>query len=321
MDTKHISVFEKEIIDNLQINPTGVYVDLTLGAAGHAMGILERLSGGRLVVFDLELQALKNFADKLHIEYQPNVWLKHGENRVMLINANFVEIQEKLSQHNLEQVDGIIADLGWSKEQLARIPGLSFQDTDADLDMRFSTEQMLTAKQVLGAASKSELSKIFSEYADIYGKQNVALVKQILEYRKQVGIHTVGDLLSIIDSAAASALHRGSSARFSGKKNGIPGTLPSRVFQALRIVVNNELSTLQSMLPHAWNTLTNGGVLEVITFHSGESKIVSDFLHDRMAEATAENIFQSEFLYPSVAELRRNLSARSAKLWGIRRLS
>lgn len=314
----HISVFNKEAVQALQIDPTGVYVDLTLGAGGHALEIWQQLTTGTLVVFDLEQQAIDNFVPKLG---------KHNQRKFFAINANFANLTQELTSKGINKVNGILADLGWSMEQLERISGLSYKSEEDYLDMRLSPQTNVTAADILNVFSDKQLQQLFYTFADIRGKQAVQLVKSIVTARKAKAFATVGDLLHAIgnlnnSNPSGSALHRGSSMRFSGKnkmQTAIPSGLPARVFQALRIAVNSEYDSLEAMLPQAWETLLAGGILVVITFHSGEEKIVKINLDRWRAQLGGELLFSQGFIHPSVAQLRENLAARSAKLWAIKK--
>jgi 16S rRNA (cytosine1402-N4)-methyltransferase len=312
--TKHISVFKKEVRDNFSLEAGGIMVDLTLGGAGHFKDMLENLESGTVIGFDLELVNITNLLQELQIEpkrINTEIWdLNYKSLRVFLVNRNFASLTETLSELQITGVDGILADLGWSTDQLDSIPGLSFKDVDANLDMRFSPELSVTAADLLNGLGERELLTLFERYADIVGKQAKDLVRGIIDSRKGRPFTKVGDVIEILNNKQDSALHRGSREL---------GALPARIFQALRIAVNQELSTLQSMLPQAWESLRSGGILQLITFHSGEEKLVRQQLEEWSVESCLENINKSEFLRPSVDELRTNLAARSAKLWSIKK--
>ncbi len=326
---EHISVFKNEISENLSVVPDGNYADLTLGAGGHALDIWNQLETGTLIVFDLEQEAIANFVESLGEENDPESGMqkfKIGGKTLITANINFERISEVISEYAIGGLDGIIADLGWSSEQLERIPGLSFSKPEEILDMRLGESGPMAA-DLLNGLGAPQLKQLLADFADIYGGKANRLVEEIIQRRKISSFKQVKDLLEVIDSASDSALHRGSrrgNNRFSGIKQKHTGesstNLPARVFQAFRIAVNSELSTLQSMLPYAWEALKVGGILEVISFHSGEHNLVEQFCHDRIAELEAENIFSKQYLRPSVDELMQNLAARSAKLWGIKKI-
>jgi len=290
----HKSVLRTEVLDNLNIKKGDTFVDLTLGSAGHAKGILDRLENGKLIVFDVDRDAIRSFVggDDSDI-YQSKV----GTNLVVGANINF----DRLAELNLRDVNGIVIDLGWSTDQLGKIPGLSY-DTGKEeiLDMRLDSNLGIKASDLINGLYEKELARLFRENADIIGRDNRDLVKEIIRRRP---INTNLELLNLLKNLGS---HR-------------VGALRARVFQALRIAVNNELSTLQSVLPQAWDTLVSGGRLLVITFHSGEDRIVKDAFTDLIESGEAENIFKEGFLHPSVDELSQNLRARSAKLRGIQK--
>jgi 16S rRNA (cytosine1402-N4)-methyltransferase len=317
----HIPVFKKEIIDNIGIKPDGTYVDLTLGAGGHSLEIWNRLESGTLVSFDVDANSLKNFVSTSGLDWGDlghGIWefkshISNPTSQWYLVNRNFNNLKQTLSEIEIEGVNGIIADLGWSTDQLETIPGLSHQKS-APLDMRLDQNLQVSARDLLNGLYRKELMEIFESYADIVGKQLMKLVDEIIEFRKTKPFETTDDLMQVID-ALASASFRGTRGRTQDT-----GNLPARVFQALRIAVNTELSTLQSGLTQALEVLLAGGSLEVITFHSGEDRVVKKLFHTWVVEAKASNLFATEFLQPSVAELQSNLRSRSAKLRGIRKL-
>ncbi|MCA9379166.1 16S rRNA (cytosine(1402)-N(4))-methyltransferase RsmH, partial [Candidatus Dojkabacteria bacterium] len=317
-------VFNNEIIDYLDIKPSGCYVDLTLGGGGHSSKILSGLSGGTLVAFDLDKQALQNYASTLAGQVNEDgkiLSVQIENNKVYLVNDNFANLEQVLQSLNLSQVDAIIADLGWSTEQLARVPGLSFKNPEAKLDMRFTAQSQVTAADLLGGLHAGELAKLFMQNADLSPAEAKKLSQAVEGFREKKKIETTGDLLQIIDSAFATAINThkyDGRKRFSGGK--IVRNMPARVFQALRIAVNFELSTLQSMLEQSLSTLSAGGLLQVITFHSAEDRLVAQYFRGLISAAKAENLYSQDFLLPSVAELSQNLRARSARLRGIKKL-
>ncbi len=302
----HIPVFKNEIIAGLNIRPEGTYVDMTLGGGGHAREIWNQLKTGTLIAYDVDADALAAFRNSISDA-------DSDSKKLILVNRTFSSLKDTLAELGIEHVDGIIADLGWSTDQLNSIPGLAYDtEQETDLDMRLDKSLTTKASDLVNGMYRPELLKLFEVYADITGNEAKRLVDAIIEVRKRKPIVTNVALLQIIDSTLPSAIRRGSR---SGSR-----VLPARVFQALRIAVNDELSRLQSVLPQAWNALVAGGTLQVITFHSGEDRIVKHMLAKWVAEAKAEYLFKDGFLRPSVAELRENLRARSAKLRSIKKL-
>lgn len=295
---KHIPVLLKEIIALLQIKENGVYIDLTLGGGGHSLEIAKALQNGMLYVFDLDKKAIVNFEKKLKdsgIE----------ESKVIVVNDNFRKISSYLNQ----KADGIIADLGWSSDQLESLEGLSYEKGDNNLDMRFDETLGVKASDLLNALNSKELSQMFKEYADIYGKYNDQLVEEIIKVRESKLFQKVEDLKSVIDKV------------FFKEKN--RNSFYSKVFQALRIAVNQELTNLKEMLEEGYSNLKPEGVFLIITFHSGESKIVQNFFDEKVKNREAEYLtkkFGEVFLTPSVEELKENINSRSAKLFGIKKL-
>lgn len=296
---KHITVLLNETIALLQIKEDGIYADLTLGGGGHSLEILKRLKSGKLISFDLDQSAIKNFETRLIEE-------KIDHSLSTVVNSNFKD----LSDHLDSKADGIIADLGWSTDQLENLEGLSHSNELADLDMRFDSNLGVKASDLLNAFNRNELSKMFKEYSDIYGKQNDDLVEEILKFRSSKLFQSVGDLKQVIDKV------------FFREKN--KNSFYSKVFQALRIAVNQELSNLQEMLERGYENLNSSGKFLIITFHSGESKVVKSFFDEKVQNGEAKYLTKKlgeVFVTPSVDELRENINSRSAKLFGIEKLN
>lgn len=247
---KHYSVMCKEIIESLQIKENGIYVDATLGYAGMSSKILEKLNkDGLLIGIDQDREAR---------EYSDNVLSKIGSN-YKIVDANFVELKEKLEELGIKEIDGIIFDLGFSSPQIDdEKRGFSFMK-DAPLDMRMNLDSKLTAKYVVNNYKEEELTKYFFEYGE--EKLSRLIAKNIVSIRKNREIGTTLELVEIIKNAVG--------ANYFYKNH------PERkIFQALRIVVNNELEVLEKVLPDAINFLKKGGRMSVITFHSLEDRIV-----------------------------------------------
>lgn len=248
---KHISVLLNESIDNLNIKEDGIYVDCTLGYAGHSSQILKRITRGCLFAFDQDGEA---------IDYSRRI-LDQISNNYEIINSNFVNIKSELNKRNITKVDGILFDLGVSSPQLDEVErGFSFHN-DAKLDMRMNQNQDLSAYEVVNNYSESDLTKIFYEYGE--EKYAKSIAHGIVEARSSKKIETTLELVEII-------------------KNNVPEKYkrdhhPARkVFQAIRIEVNDELNVLQKALDDAIDLLNVGGRLCVITFHSLEDRIVKN---------------------------------------------
>ena len=253
----HISVLLNECIDGLHIKPDGVYIDGTLGGAGHSSQIVKRLTTGRLIGIDRDPVALQAAGERL-AQYKDNVTLVH---------SNFCEMAQVVTDLGLPGVDGILLDLGVSSPQLddgAR--GFSYM-ADAPLDMRMNNEDLLTAHTVVNTWSQDELKRILFDYGEERYAPRIA--GAICRYREEKQIETTLELVDIIRSAMpAQAL----------REKQHPA---KRSFQAIRIAVNDELGSVEKAMKAAIPLLNPGGRLAVITFHSLEDRIVKN----AMAEA------------------------------------
>ena len=248
----HVSVLLQECIDALNIRPDGVYVDGTLGGAGHSSQIAARLTTGRLIGIDRDGVALKAAAKRLE---------PYGD-RVTLVHSNFSEIAAVLREQGIQGVDGILLDLGVSSPQLddgAR--GFSYM-ADAPLDMRMNGEDALSAHSVVNTWSYEELRRILYEYGEERYAPQIA--GAICRRREQLPIETTLELVDIIRSAMPAAALR---------EKQHPA---KRSFQAIRIAVNDELGAVEKVMRDAAGCLNPGGRLAVITFHSLEDRIVKN---------------------------------------------
>ncbi len=269
---KHYSVMCNEIIESLNIKPDGIYVDATLGYAGMSSKILEKLNNnGLLIGIDQDKEA-REYSDKV---------LSKINNNYKIVDANFVELKEKLEELDINKIDGIIFDLGFSSPQIDdEKRGFSFMK-DAPLDMRMNMESILTAKEVVNTFKEDELVKYFFEYGE--EKLSKVIAKKIVEVRKNKQIETTMELVEIIKSAVG--------ANYFFKNH------PERkIFQALRIIVNDELEVLKKVLPDAIELLKKGGRMSVITFHSLEDRIVKNIFKN---ESEVNEIFKG---LPSIPE-------------------
>ncbi|MBQ1496658.1 MAG: 16S rRNA (cytosine(1402)-N(4))-methyltransferase RsmH [Bacilli bacterium] len=249
--SKHYSVLLNESIDNLNINENGIYVDCTLGYAGHSSQILKRITRGCLFAFDQDGEA---------ISYSRKI-LDQISNNYEIINSNFVNIKEELNKRNITKVNGILFDLGVSSPQLDEVDrGFSFHN-DARLDMRMNQNQELSAYEVVNEYSVDELTRIFYEYGEEKYARNIA--KGIVKARNDKKIETTLELVEIIKENVPEKY----------KRDHHPAR---KVFQAIRIEVNDELNVLQKALLDAIDLLDVGGRLCVITFHSLEDRIVKN---------------------------------------------
>jgi 16S rRNA (cytosine1402-N4)-methyltransferase len=321
----HKSVFKNEAIEALDIKPNGVYVDLTLGGGGHSLSILENLNEGLLISFDVDIRAIENFMNerletgdpangtswKLDSENSSLKSLVSGKNKLYLANENFEKVDSVLKDIGINKIDGVLLDLGWSSDQLESVQGLSFENLEDELDMRFDKNLNIRASDLLNALGKKELKRMFERYADFYGEWNNKLVFEITQFRKNKLFKKVQDLNLVIEKAL-------------GTKAKLDKSLKARVFQALRISVNQEIVVLENVLPKIFRLLNTEGRAVIITFHSGEEKTLKKVLENKEFKNKVEIVSQSsedKFLRPSVDELLENFRARSAKLWTIIKLS
>ena len=256
MEYTHKSVLLDECIDGLNIRPDGVYVDGTLGRAGHSREIAKRLTTGRLICIDRDMAAIEAAQTRLAD------WM----DRVTLIHSNFSELGEVLKEAGITGVDGMLFDLGVSSPQLDDASrGFSYMQ-DAPLDMRMDVSAPLTAYEVVNTWSFEELRRILTEYGEERYSSRIA--KAIVTVRETAPIETTLQLVEVIKSAMPSAALR---------EKQHPA---KRSFQAIRIAVNGELDALPPMLSAAVEALNPGGRLAVITFHSLEDRIVKQTMRN-----------------------------------------
>ena len=306
---KHYSVLLNESIENLNIKEDGMYIDATMGYAGHSSNILKRIKKGFLFAFDNDSEAIK-YADEL---------LSKIGNNYQIFHTNFVNMKETLAKQNINRVDGILFDLGFSSPQIDdESRGFSFM-SDSRLDMRMNQDQSLDAQKIVNDYSYEELIDIFFSYGE--EKMSKVIAKKIIEKRKVKPIYSTLELVDIIKSATG--------ANYFYKNH------PERkIFQAIRIEVNNELSVLESVLPEAINLLNKGGRICVITFHSLEDKIVKKIFKkysevDEVVKGLPQipdeykpliKIVNKKVILPSQKELEENSRSASAKLRVIERI-
>lgn len=304
MEFNHVSVLKDEVIKLLDIKPDGMYLDGTIGGAGHSIEIAKRLSTGKLVGIDRDQDALDVAEDRLS-EYSENT---------LLLKGNFKDMRNLLMPHGLFGFDGILLDIGVSSYQIDnKERGFSFIN-DSELDMRMDKSQELTAKYVVNNYSKEELENIFWNYGEEkWGKR---IAEFIIEERSQKEIETTLELVDIIKKAIP-------------KKIRMEGKHPAkRVFQALRIEVNKELDVLESTLGLAVERLKEDGRLAIITFHSIEDRIVKTRFMELAKGCTCPpefpicvcdkkqeiKIITRRPITASAEELEENRRAKSAKL-------
>ena len=272
MDFHHLPVLLHECLDGLCIKPTGVYLDCTLGGAGHSSEILKRLGpGGLLVGIDRDADAIEAATQRLSsVETQA---------RFCCLRGNFHDAAALLKGAGTDQgLDGILVDLGVSSHQLdVRERGFSYHD-DAPLDMRMDRNQPLSARDIVNAWSEDDLNRILRDYGEEKWARQIARV--ICDRRKASPIETTGQLVGIVDAAIPKKFRSGD------------GSHPARrTFQALRIAVNDELDPLEGSLRSLVNLLSPGGRLYVITFHSLEDRIVKNTFRDLADPCTCPKTF------------------------------
>ena len=305
----HYSVMLSEAIEGLNIKDDGIYVDATLGYAGHSSEILKRLKRGFLFAFDQDMEAIK-YSEKKLSEISLNF---------KIIHSNFCNLKEKLLEENIDKIDGIIFDLGLSSPQIDDASrGFSFMN-EAKLDMRMDKSSNKSAYDIINNYSKDELTKIFYEYGE--EKLSGVIARKITEYRKEKDIETTTELVEVIKSAVG--------ANYFFKNH------PEReIFQAIRIEVNDELKVLEKVLPDAIDLLNKGGRISVITFHSLEDRIVKKIFKkysevDEVFKGMPEvplmyqpkiKLINKKPLLPSEEEIKENSRSKSAKLRIIERI-
>jgi 16S rRNA (cytosine1402-N4)-methyltransferase len=313
LEFNHKPVLLEECIENLDIKSNGIYIDGTLGGAGHGAEIYKRLGeGGILIGVDQDAFALEISSERLTS--------LNGQAGLIFENTNFINLKEVCRKNNIQAVDGILLDLGVSSHQLDEASrGFSYQK-DADLDMRMDKKNSLTAEIIVNEYSEEKIKNIIRDN----GEENwaVRIAQFIVEARKENRIKTTARLVEIIKAAIPSAARR-------------EGPHPAkRTFQALRIEVNNELGILEETIDNAIEVLKPGGRLCIITFHSLEDRIIKDTFKKKVKPCTCPPQFpicicgkkqSAEFvtrkpIISSEIELNENPRARSAKLRVIRKV-
>jgi len=296
---RHVPVLYEEVLEDLAIKPGGVYIDGTVGGGGHARGILERSAPeGRLLGIDADPAAIEASGENL----------EDFHNRITLVNDNFRRLEVIASEAGFASVDGVLLDLGVSSWQLAEAKrGFSFLE-DGPLDMRFDPGGGVRASDLVNEQSEQELADIFFTYGE--ERRSRKLAKTIVAARP---IYTTRQLAQVVERAV-------------GKGGRIhPAT---RIFQALRIAVNQELEALEAVLPQAAKLLRPGGRLAIISFHSLEDRIVKRYLQCESKDCLCPpntptcicghrailKIITRKVITPSADEIDRNPRSRSARL-------
>lgn len=306
MDFLHKPVMLNECIDMLNIVPSGIYVDGTLGGAGHSLEIVKRLDSGKLIAFDQDIEAIENAKIKL----------KAYEDKVILIHDNFRNIKKSLEDIDIFRINGLLLDLGVSSYQLdSPERGFSYR-YDAPLDMRMNQSSQISAKYIVNTYFEEDLKRIIRDYGEEKWASRIA--QFIVEERMKKPIDTTGELVQIIKAAIP-------------KKAREEEQHPAkRTFQAIRIETNHELDVIHDVLESAVELLLPGGVISVITFHSLEDRIVKNFFRDESTGCICPpeipvcvcnhqarlRLAHRKPLVPSEEELRENPRSRSAKVRG-----
>ena len=305
MEFKHKSVLLEETIDNLNIKPDGIYVDGTLGGAGHSYQIAKRLTGGgRLIGIDQDADAIAAATERL----------KEFEERVTIVRNNYCNMDKVLDELGIDKVDGILLDIGVSSYQLDTASRGFTYNVDTALDMRMDQRQKMTARDIVNEYSESELYRVIRDYGEDKFAKNIA--KHIVEERRKNPIETTGQLNEIISHAIPMKFR---------KTSGHPS---KRTFQAIRIELNHELDVLRESLDDMIEMLNPGGRICIITFHSLEDRIVKSAFRKNENPCTCPSHFPvcvcgkiskgkvitRKPILPSEAETESNSRSKSAKL-------
>ena len=289
----HQPVLLNETVDGLDINPDGIYVDVTFGGGGHSKAILQKLENGRLFAFDQDADALSNSID---------------DERFVLINQNFRYLKKSLRLHGITKVDGVLGDLGVSSHQFdAAERGFSIRE-EGVLDMRMNQSQSLCAKQVVNEYEVDDLARVLRKYGELKNAYPMALA--IERFREDQKIETTNDLKEAV-------------------KNNMPphksNKILAQLFQAIRIEVNEEMAALEEMLLQSVEVLKSGGRLSVISYHSLEDRLVKNLIKKGKFEGEVDKDFYGNDqlplhainrkpILPETEEIEQNSRARSAKL-------
>ncbi len=304
MSFKHESVLLDETIDSLNIRPDGIYVDGTLGGAGHSYKIVERLDTGRLIGIDQDEAAIVAASKKL---------LPFGD-KVTIVRSNYSEIKKILRELDIDKVDGILLDLGVSSYQLdTPMRGFSYRE-DAPLDMRMDKRVTVTARDIINDYPETDLYKVIRDYGEDKFAKNIA--KHIVRARKDKAIETTFELVEVIKAAIPMRVR---------KKTGHPA---KKTFQAIRIELNRELEVLKDSIQEMIELLNPKGRLSIITFHSLEDRIVKSAFRTNENPCTCPHDFpvcvcgkeakgkrvSRKAIIPSEYEVEKNKRSRSAQL-------
>ncbi|WP_438946343.1 16S rRNA (cytosine(1402)-N(4))-methyltransferase RsmH [Sediminibacterium sp.] len=296
----HVPVLYHETLDALSIVPDGIYVDCTFGGGGHSRGILEKLGpNGRLIAFDQDADAQQNI---------------QNEPRLLFIPQNFRHLHRFLRLHGIDQVDGVLADLGVSSHQFDEGErGFSIR-FEGPMDMRMDRRQTLTAADIIKTYSEQQLHKLFEQYGEVTNAKTLAA--HIVQQRVRLPFATIDQFKALISAVV----------------KGNPNKYLAQVFQALRIEVNDEMGALKEMLEQLTKVLKPGGIAAIITFHSLEDRLVKNFFKQGTFEEVIDHpllsiekpkhfqLVNKKPITAGAEELKRNSRSRSAKLRAAARL-
>ncbi len=294
VDNYHIPVLFNELLDGLSIQPTGTYVDCTFGGGGHSGGILSKLNKkGKLIAFDQDADAERNLL---------------ADERVLFIPQNFRYIHRFLRLHGIDQVDGVLADLGVSSHQFDEGDrGFSIR-FEGPMDMRMDQRQTITAASIIKTYTEQQLHKLFEQYGEVTNSKTLA--KHIVHQRMHFPFSTIEQFKAMISSVV----------------KGNPNKYLAQVFQALRIEVNDEMGALKALLEQLNLVLKPGGRAAIITFHSIEDRMVKFFFKQGSFDEALDNPFETSVkntvfslvnkkpITAGEVELKQNKRSRSAKL-------
>jgi 16S rRNA (cytosine1402-N4)-methyltransferase len=293
MTTYHTPVLLSESVDGLNLKPDGVYVDVTFGGGGHSREILSKLTTGKLFAFDQDSDVSKNLIN---------------EKNFVFCQGNFRFLKNFLKYHNVSKIDGLLADLGVSSHHFDTASrGFTFQG-DAPLDMRMNKSASVTAETIINTYTIEHLQEIFSQYGEVENSNKLA--REIVKNRDINPINSANDFIGAIHKC----IPKGTENKYLAK-----------VYQALRIEVNQELGALKKMLLQCLEVMKPGSRLVVITYHSLEDRIVKNFFKSGNFEGKIEKdffgnpivpfkIMSNKVIVPSAIEISENSRARSAKL-------
>lgn len=293
MELYHTPVLLEQSIEGLAIKPQGIYVDCTFGGGGHSRAILSQLTTGKLIAFDQDSDALAN---------QPE------DNRLILVQGNFRFLRNYLKYYGYEKVDGILADLGVSSHHFDdETRGFSFR-WNAALDMRMNQNAHLTAAKILNEYEGSALKSIFKWYGEL--NEAGRIVYYIEKYRSEKPIETVAQFKELLEPVIPPKAQ---------------SKLLAKIFQALRIEVNQEMEALKELLEQSADVINVGGRLVVITYHSLEDRLVKNYMKNGLFEGEPAkdlygnvsvpfSVVNRKIIVPSDGEIEQNSRARSAKL-------